>query len=236
MNTAHGPLADVNLRKAISHAFNYQGMLDAAGYAQLMTGPLPPGLMNDPKLKVPRTDLELAKSYLAKSKYASGGIKLSMVHVTGLEQQRQWALVLLDSLKKLGIELDIKPTVWPDMVAATKTPQTTPDFFPVYQTGNYADADNVAFAAYHSSRNGNWQNPVYNNPKVDALIDKGRGEIDPKKRAAIYADFQRTVVDDAPDIFGVLEKRRIAMRDSVQNFVFTPVASNAIELLNLSLK
>jgi peptide/nickel transport system substrate-binding protein len=159
-----------------------------------------------------------------------------MVYVTGLEQQRQWALVLLDSLKKIGIELEIKPMVWPDMVASTKTPATTADFFPVYQTGNYADPDNVAYAAYHSSRNGNWQNPVYSSAKVDALIEKGRGEVDAKKRAAIYLEFQRTVVDDAPDIFGVLEKRRIAMRDTVQGFSFTPVASNAIDLQKLSLK
>lgn len=236
MNTQSGPLADPNLRKAISYAFNYKGMLDAAGYAELMVGPLPAGLMADAKLKVPRTDLEQAKAYLAKTKYPNGGLKLTMVHVTGLEQQRQWALVLLDSLKKLGIELDIKPMVWPDMVASTKTPATTADFFPVYQTANYADPDNVAFAAYHSSRNGNWQNPVYKNPKVDELIERGRGEIDAKKRAAIYAEFQKTVVDDAPDLFGVLEKRRIGMRDTVQGFVFTPVASNAIEMQKLSLK
>ena len=80
-----------------------------------------------------------------------------------------------------------------------------------------------------AKRRGNWDN-------TKGLIDKGRDEVDPKKRAAIYAEFQRVVVEDAPDIFGVLEKRRIAMRDTVQNFVFTPVASNAIELAKLSLK
>lgn len=236
MNTAFGPLADPNLRKAISCAFNYKGMLDAAGYAELMDGPLPKGLGHDPTLQVYRTDMDKAKAYLAKTKYAGGGLKLTMVHVTGLEQQRQWALVLLDSLKKLGIELDIKPQVWPDMVASAKTPESTPDFFPVYQTGNYADPDNIAYASYHSNGNGNWQNPVYKNPKVDELIEKGRAEVDPKKRAAVYAEFERVVVDDAPDIFGVLEKRKIAMRTDVQNFVFTPIASNAVELLHLSLK
>lgn len=236
MNTAHGPLMDINLRKAISHAFNYQAMLDAAGYAQLMVGPLPAGLSVETRLPVYRTNLELARSFLAKSQHPNGGIKLSMVHVTGLEQQRQWSLVLLDSLKRLNISLDIKPTVWPDMVASTKTPQTTADFFPVYQTANYADPDNVAYAAYHSSRNGNWQNPVYKNPKVDDLIERGRAEVDPRKRAAIYAEFERTVVEDAPDIFGVLEKRKMAVRSDVMNMVFTPVASNAIELLNISLK
>jgi peptide/nickel transport system substrate-binding protein len=237
MNTKHGPLVDVNLRKAVSYAFNYQAMLDAAGYAQLMVGPLPNGIFgHDPQLPVYRTDLDKAKEFLAKSKYPNGGIKFTMVHISGLDQQRRWALVLLDSLKKLSIELDIQPMVWPDMVASTKSPQTTADFFPVYQTANYGDPDNIAFAAYHSSRNGNWQNPVYSNPKVDALIMRGRAETDEVERATIYKEFQKTVVEDTPDIFGVLEKRKLALRTDVQNFVFTPIASNAIELFGLSLK
>jgi peptide/nickel transport system substrate-binding protein len=59
--------------------------------------------------------------------------------------------------------------------------------------------------------------------------------MDEAKRKAIYEEFQRTVVADAPDIFGVLEKRKLALRADVKNFVFTPVASNAIELFPLSL-
>jgi peptide/nickel transport system substrate-binding protein len=237
MNTKHGPLADVNLRKAISYAFNYQAMLDAAGYAKLMTGPLPDGIFgHDPSLQVYRTDLDKAKEHLAKSRYANGGVKLVMTHVSGLDQQRRWGLVLLDSLKKLNIDLEIKPMIWPDMVASTRSPETCPDFFPVYQTANYGDPDNIAFAAYHSSRNGNWQNPVYANPAVDDLIMRARAETDEQKRKALYAEFQKIVVDDAPDIFGVLENRKLALRSEIQNFRFTPVASNAIELFPLSLK
>ena len=215
MNTRHGALADIELRKAISYAFNYQAMLDAAGYADLMVGPLPNGILgHDPSLQVYRTDLDKAKEHLAKSKTPNGGIKLTMVHVSGLDQQRRWALVMLDSLKKLNIDLDIKPMIWPDMVASCRSPETFPDLFPVYQTANYGDPDNIAFAAYHSSRNGNWQNAVYNNPKVDALIEKGRSEQDEAKRKAIYKEFQEAVVADAPDIFGVLEQRKLAMRDT----------------------
>ena len=59
--------------------------------------------------------------------------------------------------------------------------------------------------------------------------------MDEAKRKAIYAEFQKAVVADAPDIFGVLEKRKLAMRSEVKNFTFTPVASNAIELFPLSL-
>lgn len=236
MNTMKGPLADIELRKAISYAINYQAIADAAGYADLMVGPLPQGILGqNPKLAVYRTDLAKAKEHLAKSKSAAGGLKLTMVHVSGLEQQRRWALIVLDGLKQIGIELDIKPMIWPDMVAACRTPETFPDLFPVYQTANYGDPDNIAFAAYHSSRNGNWQNAVYKNPEVDALIEQGRTEMDEAKRIAIYGQMQEKIVADAPDIFGVLERRRLAMSDKVKGFVFVPVASNAIECQGLSI-
>jgi peptide/nickel transport system substrate-binding protein len=105
----------------------------------------------------------------------------------------------------------------------------------VYQTANYGDPDNLAFAGYHSSRNGGWQNPVYSNPEVDSLLTQARAESDPEKRRALYVRFQRVLMEDSPDIFGVLEKRKLAMRSNVQGFAFTPVASNAIDLFALSL-
>ena len=236
MNTMHGPMADVNLRKAVSYATNYQAIADAAGYADLMTGPLPNGIFgHNPALEVYRMNLDKAREYLAKSAHPNGGITLKMVHVSGLEQQRRWSLIMLDSLKALNINLDIQPMLWPDMVAACQKPETFPDLFPVYQTANYGDPDNIAFAAYHSSRNGGWQNAVYKNPEVDALIEAGRTETDPAKRLEIYGKMQDMIVADAPDIFGVLERRKLGLRDSVKGFAFVPVASNAIECHSLSL-
>jgi peptide/nickel transport system substrate-binding protein len=237
MNTRHGPMQDIELRRAVSHAFNYQAMLDSAGRAQLMVGPMPHGILgHDPNLPVPRTDLARAREHLARSTQMRPGLKLKVVHVVGLEQQRRWGLVMLDSLRQLGIELEVQAMTWPDMVASTRTPETMADFFMVYQTANYADPDNIAFAAYHSSRNGNWQNPVYRSAEVDALIERGRSETDEARRIAIYREFQQKVVADAPDIFGVLEQRKLAMRDNVEGFRFTPVASNAVEFWGLSLR
>jgi peptide/nickel transport system substrate-binding protein len=236
MNTAYGPMMDLNLRLAVSYAMNYQAMIQATRYADLMVGPLPQGILGqDPNLVVPRMDVAKAKEYMAKTAKPEGGFKLKMVYVSGLEQERRWALVLLDSLKALNIGLDIQPLNWPDVVASAAKPQTMADFFPVYQTANYGDPDNIAYAAYHSSRNGSWSNPVYHNPEVDKLIEAGRTEIDPKKRVEIYRQFQKVVVADAPDIFGVLERRKLGLRDSVKNYHFAPVASNAIECWPLSL-
>ena len=236
MNTENGPLTDVNLRLAVSYAYNYQGMLDAAGYGKLMTGPLPDGIFGqNPKLDVYRTDPAKAMEYLARTKLAEGRVKLTAAYVAGLESERRYLLVLLDSLRTLNIDLDIKAMGWTDMVASARSPQTVADFFCVYQTANYGDPDNIAFATYHSSRNGGWQNPVYHNSEVDKLIESGRSETDPAKRAAIYQKFQELVVADAPDIFGVLESRKLAMRSDVKNYHFIPVAANAIDLFPLSL-
>ncbi|SDR58327.1 peptide/nickel transport system substrate-binding protein [Rhizobiales bacterium GAS113] len=237
MNTRNGPFTDINLRKAVSYAVNYQALLDAdGGYAQLMTGPLPTGILGfDSDLQVYRTDLAKAKEFLAKSSAAKGGVKLTYDYVSGLDQERRFGLVLLDAVKQLGLDLEIKAKIWPDLVAQCAKPETTSDFFPVYQTANYGDPDNIAFAAYDSSRNGSWQNPVYSNPAVDKLIAQGRSEMDDTKRKAIYVEFQKTVVADAPDIFGVLENRKLALRSDVKGFKFTPIASNAVELFPLSL-
>ncbi len=236
MNTQRGPLADRNLRKAISYAFNYQGMLDVAGHAVLMQGPLPNGIFGfDDTLEVYRTDLDKARDYLARSATPKGGVTLTMTYVSGLEQIRRWSLVLLDSLAKLDIKLEVKQQLWPEFSGSTASPATTPDFFPIYQTANYADPDNLAWAGFHSSRNGNWSNPTYANPKVDALLAAARSETDPAKRVALYKQFQQVVVDDAPDIFGVLELRKLALRTNVQNYVFSPVAANIIDLYPLSL-
>ncbi|WP_319531978.1 ABC transporter substrate-binding protein [uncultured Cohaesibacter sp.] len=236
MNTLKGPLADKNLRKAISYAYDYEGMLQAAGPAELMHGPLPTGIFGfDPDLEVYRRDMDKAKEYLAKSKYKDGGFKLSISYASGYENMRRWCLLLLDALKQFNIELELRPMIWPDIVASAQSPDTMPDFFSIFETANYADPDNVAFAAYHSSRNGQWQNPVYSNPEVDKLIEAARIEPDDAKRAELYKQFQKLVVDDAPDLFGVLEKRKLGMRAEVKDYVFTPVAANSIELLPLSL-
>lgn len=236
MNTAKGPLADKNLRKAVSYAYNYQAMLDAAGPAELMTGPLPTGMFGHaPDLEVYRQDMDKAKEYLAKSEYKDGGLTLSMMHAAGYENQRRWCLIMLESLKALNIALDIRPMVWPDIVAMAKSPDTMADFYSIFQSANYADPDNTAFAAYHSSRNGQWQNPVYKNPEVDKLIEEARAEVDTAKRAELYRKFQEVVVEDAPDVFGVLELRKFAVLDNVQNYAFCPVAANTFEVWPLSL-
>jgi len=236
MNTKFGPLADVNLRKAISYAFNYDAMKDVGGYNDILTGPLPAGIFGfNPELEVYRQDMEKAKEYLAKSATPEGGITLVMTYSDTLDIQRQCCLILLDSLRELNIDVDIRPTRWADLVEMVKTPETAPDIASINQGSSYADPDNIAFAAYNSSRNGQWQNPVYANPAVDDLIVRGRAETDEEARKAIYGEFQKLVVEDAPDLFGYNYSQMFAVRDTVSGYAFCPVGSTSLDCFPLSL-
>ncbi len=216
LNTRHGPFADVELRKAVSYAFNYKAMLDAAGYADLMTGRCRTASSgHNPQLQVYRTDLAKAREHLAKSKHPNGGIKLTMVHVSGLDQQRRWALVLLDSLKQLNIELDIKPMIWPDMVAACRSPETFRTSSPSTRRRTTAIPTTSPSPPITRRATATGRMPSTQSGG-GRLIEQGRAEQDEAKRIAIYREFQEKVVADAPDIFGVLERRKLALRDNVQ--------------------
>ncbi|HQM88108.1 MAG TPA: hypothetical protein PLC01_09695, partial [Methylotenera sp.] len=56
---------------------------------------------------------------------------------------------------------------------------------------------------WHSSQQGPKQfNFVgYNNPKVDALLEAGRLELDPDKRMKIYHEFSKILLEDSPIVY-----------------------------------
>ena len=110
--------------------FAYIGFEAVSVAAQESKNPqrdMPIGILGfDPNLSVYRTDIDKAREFMAKTEKPDGGFKLKMVHISGLEQQRRWSLIMLDSLKQLNIDLEIQPMSWPDMVAACKSPDTFP--------------------------------------------------------------------------------------------------------------
>lgn len=236
MNPKHGPLADVNMRKALSYALDYDAMKDVGGYHGMLSGPLPEGIFGfNPDQEVYRKDMAKAREHLAMSSNPEGGVTIVMTYTDTSELQRQCALILADSLRELNIELDIRPTRWADLVEMVKTPETSPDIASINQGASYADPDNMSYAAYHSSRNGQWQNPNYENLAVDNLIQEGRAQLDTDTRLAIYSEFQRLVVEDAPDLFGFNYSQMFAMRDNVSGYEFCPVGSASIDCFPLSI-
>lgn len=225
MNTQVGPTADVNVRKAISYAFDYDSFLAIyQGRTTLMDSPFPKGLQGyTPVDSIYRLDLDKAREHLEKSEYAGGGFTLDYYYISGMEEERQAGLVLGANLARIGINLNIVASTWPEMVALGSQRETSPSLMAVFVTPSFNDPDAVAFQ-YHRRSWGNYYGThFYDNPKAHELIDRGRRVLEWEQRAEIYAELQRILVDDAPEIFGHCYNRRWALRKELQGLRYSPV-------------
>lgn len=224
-NTAQGPTADLNLRKAIAYAMDYDALIKVYnGAASLLKSPFPQAMRG--YVAVPgiyRQDLVKAKEYLSKSKYPNGGLELEYLHVAGLEEARRIGLVLLDNLSKLNIKVDVKAEQWPNMVARGSKRETTAAMTSVFVTPISTDPDAVAYQYHKNSWGQYFAMSHYNNPAVFDLIDKARGQAKWEDRAPLYAEIQKQIVADVPEVFGMIPNRRWAQRDYLKGFAFSPV-------------
>ncbi len=224
-NTQQGPTADINLRKAIAYALDYDALIQIYnGAASLQTSPLPDAMRGHIDVPdIPRQDMAKAKEYLAKSQYPDGGITLPYVHVAGLEEARRIGLVLLENLKELNINVEITPEQWPNMVANGSRVETSPAMTSVYVTPISTDPDAVAYQYHKNSWGQYYAMAFYDNPEVAGMIDKARASTDWDERADLYAKIQTQIVADQPEVFGMLQNRRWAHRDYLEGFKFSPV-------------
>jgi peptide/nickel transport system substrate-binding protein len=225
MNTTRGPTADLNVRKAIAHAMDYDALIQIHnGGASLMTSPFPepiPGYIPVPDM--PRRDLTKAREFLSKSAHPNGGFELEYVHVQGLEDPRRIGLVLLNALQALNIKVNIVGQPWPTMVARGARAETAPDMVSVYVTPVSTDPDVIA-GKYHTRAHGNfWGMHHLTDAQISTWVDQARVETDDAKRNALYAEIQKRVVALQPEIFGMLANRRWLMRDWVRGFTFCPL-------------
>jgi len=225
MNTQKGYTKDINIRKAICYAFDYPSMVKIYnGNAILEDSPFPRGMKGYiPCPNVYRQDMKKAKEYLAKAGYPNGGFELEYVYVSGLEEERLIGLVLLDNLAQLGIKLNIVPLVWPNMVARASKVETSPDLTAVFTTPILNDPDVVAIQYHKDSWGKYYGSHFYQNEKVWDLIKEARYTADWKKREKLYKDIQIMIMEDAPELFGMLYNRRWAFRKPVKGFVFSPM-------------
>jgi peptide/nickel transport system substrate-binding protein len=224
-NTQQGPTADINLRKAIAHALDYDALVQIYnGAASLQTSPLPNAMHGHIDVPdIPRQNLDKAKEYLAQSEHPEGGVTLEYVHVAGLEEARRIGLVLLENLRELNINVEIKPEQWPNMVANGSRMETSPDMTSVYVTPISTDPDAVAYQYHKNSWGQYYAMAFYDNPEVSEMIDQARASTDWDERADLYARIQTQIVADQPEIFGMLQNRRWAHRDYLKGFKFSPV-------------
>src|SRR5262249_5246070 len=215
MNTQRGATKDVNLRKAIAYAFDYDTFLKIYnGHAVLEDSPFPKATKG--YVPVPafyRQDLNKAREYLAKSAYPNGGVELEYVYFHRPAEERKIRVLPIDNLAKLGLKVKMTATTWPNMVARASKVETSPDFLAVFTTPVSTDPDAVAYQYHKSSWGKYYGSSFYANDAVWALIDQARTTVKWADRTPLYADIQKKIAGDAPGIVGLLIDRRRGRRE-----------------------
>lgn len=210
-NTAKKPFDDARVRQAISFALDREFITKRLhrGRSQISTGPISPGSpLYSKDVETYKVDLARAEKLLddAGLKKDAQGIrfKTTITHAPG---SRDFSANIVEyakaQLKRIGIDLEITPAAdfpsWAQKVGGHEFDMTMDAVF------NWGDPVVGVHRTYLSSniRKGViWSNTQsYSNPKVDDLLAKAGVEADEAKRKAMYAEFQKTVVADAPQAF-----------------------------------
>lgn len=225
MNTTKGVTADINIRKALAYAYDYDSFIQIMnGEAKLQESPFTDAVKGMvPVADIPRRDIEKAKEYLAKSDYPDGGFEVEYVYVEGFELERQMGLSMIDAFKDIDVTVKMVPQTWPNMVAMGSKPETSPDLLAIFTTPVSTDPDAIAIQYHPSSAGKYYGSHFLNDPELNALIEQGRAETDWEKREPIYAAIQQKIVDLQPEIFGMMRNRGMAHRDWVKGYEDSPI-------------
>ncbi|MCZ2259009.1 glutathione ABC transporter substrate-binding protein [Sporosarcina sp. G11-34] len=195
------PFDDVKVRRAVSMMVNKQEVIDGVydGFAIPAEGPLAPKSFGySPDLKGIEYDVEEAKKLMKEAGYEDG-FKAS-IWTNDNPQRIDIAVLLQDTLKELNIEITVEQMEFGAYLEKLRAGEH--NMFMLSWSNSLADGDNGLFSLFHSSVKGVPPNATwYGSPVVDDLLDGGRHESDPDKRAQIYKEAQEELVKDAPLIF-----------------------------------
>lgn len=209
-NTARKPLNDVNVRKAIAFAIDKNFITKAlmGGFATVADGPIVPSSpFAVPDLVKYPLDLKKSAEMLDAAGYKAGAngerFKLSIDYLPGSdEQQKNVAEYLRSQLKKVGVTVEVRASAdfpaWAKRIAAHDFDMTMDNVF------NWGDPVIGVHRTYLSTNIKPiiWTNTQsYSNPKVDELLNAAGTIVDPVKRKAYYATFEKIVTDEVPIVF-----------------------------------
>ena len=206
-NLTRKPLSDVAVRKAIATAIdkNFICKVLMGGFATPDDGPIVPSspfAVTD-IVRYPY-DLKKAAAMLDAAGHKAGAdgerFKLTIDYLPGADdQQKNVAEYIRGQLKKIGIGVEVRASA--DFPAWAKRMATHDFDMSMDIVFNWGDPVIGVARTYVSSNIKPivWTNTQsYSNPKVDELLKEGGSELDPTKRKAYYAAFEKIVTDELP--------------------------------------
>jgi peptide/nickel transport system substrate-binding protein len=221
---------DRHVRRAITYAINRPALVHAANFGTGEPGGsfFPPSLQYYSKsTPVLAYSLTKAKAELAQSKYPKG-FSTKLLVDSGNQKFVTYAQIIKSQLAPLGVDVTITPL---DHSSFESTFQKFDyDMFIDYAINDISDPDEMASFELDFKDGGSssyWSS--YDNPAVIALVHQAEAEFNTTKRAALYAQIQSLVAEDAPFVPLDYPPYIYATSKSVQGFAVNPGGAYRLE-------
>jgi peptide/nickel transport system substrate-binding protein len=223
LNLSKEPFDTLEVRQAIAAVVDRNAMLGPTvfGHGTPTVTLFPPGFWAALPQDVLPPDLEKAKSLLAKAGHPDG-FSTTITSWSQYSFLSNAAVVLQEQLKQIGIDAElnlVENATMSDQVYVSKT-------YDIAVTGEsaYVDPNTLILQYFKTGESSNFMN--YSNPKVDDLIAQGIAVSDQAKRAKIYQDIQRILLEDLPWVNLFIANQYEAMKTYVKGYVHIPTGSN----------
>lgn len=247
---AGGALKNVKVRQAINYATNKKAIIQVLGgpdlnapLGQILTPPILGYKQIDP-YPTPESagDPAKAKAMLAEAGFPNGLDLIYLYRNRG--KAPQIATTMQAELKKSGINLQLKQVPPADFYTQNlQKPSVTkaggwdlagPGWNPDWQ-GNAARSFFVPLLDGRTCGEGSTNYNCYNNPEVNALIDKALAASDPAEVESTWAEADAKTMADAPWVPITTGKTPYYHGERVQNWVYFPFSNNG-DITNVWLK
>ncbi len=212
-NMLHPFFQDVQVRRAIGHAIDREGIVKGVlmGEGVPAFGPYKPGSWAyHTSLQPPKYDAALAKNLLAKAGFVDtnkDGIlekdgkdfAFTLLTNQGNEQRILTATVIQSQLKDVGIKVEIRTVEW----AAFIKEFINKGQFDAVILGWTLTPDPDIYDVWHSSKAkpGGLNFTRYTNKEVDTILEQARATPDIEVRKRFYARLQEIFADEQPYAF-----------------------------------
>ncbi len=241
-NTARPPLDNVKVRRALAYAFPYKDIIKVAfdGKATHSRGIVPKGQFgHDERVFQYTFDPQKAKALLKEAGYGGKPLKLVMTYVAGNQAETRMAPLMKDQLKKIGVELELKPLSWPAQWELGKRAEKDgQDLFLLMWWPTYSDPYETLVSLLGTEKKTLWNFAYYSNPEYDRLIRKAYETVGTDRQAALemYIKAQNIIQKDAPAVAIADAKTAIPALRRLEGIVVNPAYPGGLFFYQMRLR
>lgn len=210
-NTAKAPFKDARVRQAILYAIDREFISKRLqrGRAQIATGPIAPASpYYTAEVERYKVDLAKAEKLLDEAglKKGADGVRFK-TSLTLSPGSRDLGMNVAEyakaQLKRVGIDVEVAPGAdFPSWAKKVGDQDFDMTMDAVFNWGDPVVGVHRTWLTSNIRKGVIWSNTQsYSNPKIDDLLAKAAVEPDDAKRKAMYHEFQKIIVNDAPVAF-----------------------------------